>query len=427
MKIAIVGTGIAGLSAAWLLHKHHDVTLYERHEEIGGHATTAQIDGHPPIDMGFMLYNPKTYPNFVALLDTLGIESDPVTVTFGGSLHDRHVEYSQGNLFARFKNRINPRFLMMTKDLGGFYAKAEAYLNSKKPNMPLGLFLKKGGYSKGFAQDYLMPIGRGLWNLPPGELKKFPVRHFLRLLKNNGFLSKLPNAGWMAIRGGSCTYIDRLAADLKPLIKTDTAVVSIYRRANGVEVTDKNGNMGTYDILIMACHADQSLRLMQDASPKEKEVLGAFTYVQSKTYLHTDKKFMPKSKSVWSAWNFMSRSTSGPNYMSFWMNKLQPWLAKEKTNYFLSVNPPETPDGVLQESVWHHPSYSRDSLQAWKELPSIQGRNRTWFCGAWCGYGLHEDALTAGLAIAEAIGPDQRPWDVAEISPAAANVTPVRL
>jgi predicted NAD/FAD-binding protein len=423
MKIAIVGTGIAGLSAAWLLHKHHDVTLYERHQTIGGHASTSTVAGHPPIDLGVTMYNKKTYPNLARLIEHLGIQTVETEYSFGASLHDGHIEYSEKNLFARFKNRLNARFLMMVKDMKTFNDKADKFIASKKPNMPLGLFFKKEGYSKGFAQDYLMAIGRGVWHLPPSELKKFPAKPFLRLLKMNGFIgSERPQ--WRTFVEGTQHYINALSAPFADKISADNGAVSIYRRANGVEITDKRGNMNTYDIVILACHPDQSLRLLQDASPGEEEMLNCFPFVQNRSYLHTDKTFMPKSKSVWSAWNFISKSTQGPHHMTFWMNKIQPWLKNEKTNYFLTVNSAEAPQGIIQQVPWFHGVYSGDTMKGWKLLSPIQGMNRTWFCGGWCGYGLHEDALAAGLAVAEAIGPERRPWDVKEVSPATNTVQP---
>lgn len=424
MKIAIVGTGVAGLSAAWLLHKHHDITLYERHSAIGGHATTSLIQGYPAIDIGVTMYNDRTYPNFSKLIEHLGVETVETEFSFGASLHDKHIEYTTDKPFARFKNRLNPRFLMMAKDIQSFPAKLDAFLKTKSPNMPLGLFFKKQGYSKGFAQDYLMAIARGVWHLPPSEMKKFPARHFLRVMKNNGFVGT-DRPQWRTFAGGSHHYIHTLAAPFAHKVHADNGAVSIYRRAHGVEITDKTGAMQTFDAVILACHPDQSLRLLHDPTPGEKEMLSCFPYIQNRSYLHTDASFMPKSKSVWSAWNFMSPSTNGPHHMTFWMNKIQPWLKDEKTNYFLTVNSDTPPQNIIQQVPWFHPVFSGDTLKGWRLLPSLQGKNRTWYCGAWCGYGLHEDGLVSGLSVGEAIGPDRRPWDVKEISPAQANTMPV--
>lgn len=423
MKIAIIGTGVAGLSAAWLLHKDHDITLYERHDGIGGHASTSIVAGHPAIDMGVMMYNEKNYPNLTQLIAHLGVETVETDYSFGASLHDTYIEYTEDKLFARFRNKLNPRFLMMVKDIQSFPAKLDAYLKTKSPNMPMGLFFKKGGYSKGFAQDYLLAIGRGVWHLPPAELKKFPARHFLRVLKSNGFIGG-GKVQWRTFVNGSRHYINALAAPFAKKIHMNNGAVSIYRRPHGVEITDKHGKLVMYDMLILACHPDQSLRLLQDPMPQEKEMLSCFPYMQNRSYVHTDTSFMPASKSVWSAWNFMSKSTKGPHHITFWMNRIQPWLKNEKTDYFLTVGSVETPQNVIQQVPWFHPVFSGDTLKGWRLLPSLQGKNRTWYCGAWCGYGLHEDGLAAGLAVAEAIGPQKRPWTVKEISPAQANVMP---
>lgn len=421
MKIAIVGTGIAGLSAAWLLHKHHELTIYERHRIIGGHVDTFQHEGFPPLENGFMIFNDRYYPNFTKLLETLKVETDPANVTFAGSLHGKHIEYSDSNIFGRVKNKINPRFLLMAKDMGRITGKAEAYLESKEPNMPLGLWLKKKGFSKGFAQDCLLPLGRALWHLPPSELKQFPARNFFRQLKIHGLLDKKNAPQWRSIRGGARSYIEKLAAPFADKIVTDNGAVTIYRRKNGVEITDKFGETKMFDVLILACHPDQSLRLLHDAKPAEQEVLEAFPYVQNKAVLHTDKNLMPGNKQLWSGWNFLSKSNRGPSCVTFWMNKIFQSLENNKENFFLTVNPHDRPDNILHEASWFHPSFTGESLKAWKKLPALQGANRTFFCGAWCGYGLHEDALASGLSVAEAIGPAKRPWEVREISPAATH------
>jgi len=423
MKIAIIGSGIAGNGAAWLLSQAHDITVYESAKRPGGHSHTVMLDGHPPVDCGFIVYNDRTYPNFIALMDHLGVESEKTDMSFGVSLNDGKVEYAGHELFAQGKNRVNPRFLLMLKDIKRFYEQAPAYLESREPNMSLGLYLKKNRYSSGFIHDHILPMAAAIWSAGVQDVRKFPARSFIRFFRNHGLLMLKNRPPWRTILGGSRQYVEQLTAPFRDKIRLDCEAISIYRRKNGVEITDKYGGINVFDSVVLACHADQSLRLLQDITPEEKEVLGAFPYTLNRAFLHQDKSLMPKSKSAWSSWNYLSSGEDKKVAVTYWMNKLQPFLGTER-DYFVTLNPPYDPENPLKEIHYSHPVFTGTAMKAWKSIKTIQGVNRTWFCGAWCGYGFHEDGLASGLAVAESIGPAMRPWTVTESSPAAANVRP---
>ena len=426
MKIAIVGTGIAGSAAAWLLSQDHDITLYERRDYAGGHCHTVEMDGHPLMDMGVSVYNEQMSPNLTKLLNHLSIESGQTDLpSFSVSLHDGGFEYSEAHPFIQRKNQINPAHLRTLKEISRFRAEAPAYLNGKKPNMSLGLYLKKHKYSKAFAATWLLPLGAAIWSVDLRDIAKFPAKSFIRFLQAYGFLSPDAAPAWKTIKGGSRTTIHTLLEPLQDRIKLDNAAVSIYRRSEGVEVTDKYGQTELYDQIILACHADQAFGLLRDRTEDETNILGAFTYRQAKAWLHQDKNLMPKTKNLWSGWNIVSPGGSAEAFVTHWINRLQPGIGSQ-ADYFLSLNPPDEPQHALKDISYSHPVYTKDVVQAWPRIKHIQGADRTWFCGAWCGYGFHEDALSAGLSVAESIGPAVRPWSVTEKSPAGHYARPAK-
>ncbi len=423
MKIAVIGTGITGNAASWLLNQSHDITIYERHDRPGGHSNTVQIDGHPPIDTGFIVYNDWTYPNLIELFKHLDVQTDKTDMSFAVSMDDGKLEYAGHKLFAQPKNKLSPRFLTMLKDVKRFYATAPKYLESKQPNMPLGLYLKKKKYSEAFIRDHILPMAAAIWSSGIGEISKFPAKSFIRFFKNHGLLLMKNRPKWRTVHGGSREYVQKLIEPFKDKILFGTAAVSVYRRAEGIEITDSRGNIAMYDAVVLACHTDQALRLLQDATDREKEILGYIPYNMNKAYLHQDESLMPGLKSVWSSWNYLSSTADGKVAVTYWMNKLQPGIGR-KQNYFVTLNPPREPKHILQEMSYSHPIFNADSVKLWRELRTIQGRMNTWYCGAWCGFGFHEDGLSAGLRVAESIGPTLRPWRIKENSPAGTYAAP---
>ena len=408
MKLAIVGTGITGNAAAWLLHKDHDITVYERHPRIGGHANTMQMGNHPPVDIAFMAYNETGYPNLLELFDRLGVETEKTDFSFSTSLKNGDLEYAGRDVLQQ-RN--------IQKDVKRFREHAAEYLTSKEPNMPIGMYLKKNGYSLAFMQNYLFPLAATIWHIGIGEIGKFPARSFIHFFKNQGLFLPEEEQSWHSIIGGSKNYVAKLTEPFKENLRPDKEAVSIYRRPTCVEITDKIGQIHSHDQVILACHADQSIRLLQDVTEREKEILGGIPYAFSTAFLHQDEKFMPVSKKIWAARNYLHSTKEGRVCMTYWLNKIHPSL-NTKENYFLTLNPPAPPEKTIQKTSYNHPHYTREALKTWRTLRQIQGVNKTWFCGAWCGYGNHEDGLSAGLAVAESIGPSIRPWSAGTASPA---------
>ncbi len=422
MKIAVIGTGISGNAASWLLHNTHDITVYERHDRPGGHASSLSLEGHPPINIGFNLFNDQTSPNFTTLLDILDIPTAKSDMSFALSTDGGKLEYAMHNLFAQPKNKVSPAFLAMSKDMKRFYTTAPGYLDSKEPNMPLGAYLKKHRYSQYFVKNHLLPLAACMWSVGTSSILKMPARAFIRIIKSNGIMSK-NSPQWLSVEEGNASYVEKMIAPFEDKILFGTAAVSVYRRAEGIEVADSRGNLGLYDAVVMACHTDQALRLLQDASDAEKEILGHVPYTLNKAYLHQDESLMPGLKPVWSAWNYSHSTKDGKVCTTHWLNKMQPSLGTDQ-NYFLTLNPAKKPANILHEMNFSTPVFTGDAMKVWRDLRKIQGKRNTWYCGAWCGYGFHEDGLSAGLRVAESIGPDLRPWQIRESSPAGTYAAP---
>lgn len=423
MKIAIIGAGIAGNAAAWLLSPAHDVVVFDLEHQPGGHANTVDINGHPPMDIGFLAWHERAYPNFSRLLHHFGIESVQTNVSFSVSLGRGKLEYATDNLFLNKSSHLNPGFTQTVREMKRFHHEAPAWLDSKEPNSSLGSYLKNQKYSTGFMRDYMLPVAASMWNVGATEIRKAPARHIFRAMKQHGFLIPRDQQTWFTVAGGSKTYVNALTASFRDKIQTDTAVLSVYRRKNGIETSDKRGNIGVFDHIIFACGADQTLRLLQDATDGEKDMLRSMPYSLSRAYIHQDMSLMPRDRAAWRSGNYLHSTRDGKVCLTYFLNRLQPWLGK-KTPYFLTLNPPKEPKNILKEITYSHPSFTGDSLKGWKNLKSIQGKLNTWYCGAWTGMGFHEDALVSGLTVAEAIGPNKRPWDVREASMAAMNCKP---
>lgn len=413
MKIAIIGTGIAGNSASWLLNKSHDITVYEQNDYVGGHSNTASISGHPSIDTGFIVYNEWTYPNLIALFNHLNVGVEKTDMSFGVSLDQGRTEYSGDYLFAQKKNIFNLPFLMMVRDILRFYKQAPDYLKSNEPDLSLGDFLKKYHYSQGFIDYHILPMAAAIWSTSAEDVRQFPARSFIRFFKNHGLLLLKNRPQWWTVKGGSRNYVQKLTESFQDKIKTGSKVVSIERQENGVLVTDQNGHAELYDQAVLSCHSDQALHMLKDASEEERAVLSAFPYAPNKAYLHQDESLMPKNKKTWSSWNYLTTTKDGRVVLTYWMNKLQPSIGQDQ-NYFVTLNPETRPQNILYETDYDHPQYRMSALQGWEKIKVVQGKNKIWFCGAWCGYGFHEDGLSSGLAVAESIGPDKRPWGISE-------------
>ncbi|MCG8544510.1 MAG: FAD-dependent oxidoreductase [Alphaproteobacteria bacterium] len=421
LNIAIVGTGIAGLAAAWLLDPRHRVTLYERNAWIGGHANTVDVPatgGLTAVDTGFIVYNERNYPNLTALFAHLDVPTKPSDMSFAASLADGALEYAGtgvNGLLGQRTNAMRPRFWRMVRDLMRFYREAPAAAARLSDEVTIGDFLRDGRYGEAFAEDHLLPMGAAIWSTTAEDIKAYPASAFIGFFAQHGLLTLRNRPRWRTVDGGSREYIDRLAAPFRHRIRFAEAR-RIHRTGNRVLVEDQQGAVDAYDHVIVAAHADEALRLLADPAPREKRLLGAWRYTSNRAVLHRDPSLMPKRRRVWSSWNFIGAprgDRTGRVCVTYWMNRLQSLDRTEPL--FVTLNPVRepAPGTVIREFDYTHPYFDHAAIASQSDLASLQGRRRTWYCGSYFGYGFHEDALASGLAVAERLGGVRRPWTVA--------------
>ena len=425
LKIAVIGTGISGMAAAWLIAKRHDVTVYERADRIGGHSNT--VDAHTPqgvvpVDTGFIVYNEQTYPNLTAMFAHLDVPTIASDMSFAVSLDDGALEYAGGDriapLFAQKRNLLRPRFWSMLRDLYRFYRDAPGDIARLGPQATLGDYLKVGGYGVAFRDDHLLPMAAAIWSAPAKAMLDYPAAAFIRFNDNHGLLKLTNRPVWRTVRGGSRAYVNKLTASYAGHIRLNENIVSIRRNPDGVEIDTATGDTQRYDHVVMATHADQALSLLDNASRDERAVLTKFRYSRNLAVLHCDEGLMPRRRAVWSSWNYIGARDGADAgvTVSYWMNRLQN-LSTEKP-LIVTLNPQRPPHAgtIYHSEVYEHPMLDTAALAAQGRLWSLQGVNRTWFCGAYFGAGFHEDGLQAGLAVAEQLGNVRRPWTVANES-----------
>jgi uncharacterized protein len=430
LRIAVIGAGVSGLSAAWLLSQRHDVTLYEKDARLGGHANTIEVaaeTGAITVDTGFIVYNPPNYPNLTELFHHLEVDTESSDMSFSVSLDGGAFEYggnSFSSLFAQKSNLVSPRFWSMLRGLLKFYREAPYALAEVEANgISLGEYLMSRDFSEAFQNDHLLPMAGAIWSAAPDNLRDYPAAAFIRFFKNHGLLDLAGRPAWRSVKGGSSDYVNRLAQRVRGNRRLRTPVRSISRSETGAVVTDNAGQAEGYDRVVIAAHADQALALLQDPSAKEVELLGAFKYTSNAALLHTDTRLMPKRRRVWSSWNFIGsrRFAMRDICVSYWMNRLQ--KLRTDRDLFVTLNPGIAPaEGtILHSEVYEHPLFDAKALIAQRQLSLLQGQRNTWFCGAYFGAGFHEDGLKAGLDVAEALGGVTRPWNTACASPLLTN------
>lgn len=417
LRIAIVGSGISGLCAGWLLSSRHHVTLFEADRRLGGHSHTVEAGG-TPVDTGFIVYNDATYANLTALFTHLGVATRASDMSFSVSLNDGRLEYAGTGmraLFAQRRNALRPRFWSMLTDLLRFYRDAPHDLASLGATS-LADYLDQGNYSAAFRDDHLYPMAAAIWSTPAAEIGRYPAASFIRFCETHGLLKLSGRPAWRTVDGGSRCYVRKLAAPIKE-VHIGHAVSAIRRTRVGVEIADASGAVRPFDHVVIATHADQALRLLVDPSRGERRLLGEFNYSENDTVLHADPRLMPRRRRVWSSWNYLTGTGGGPKpAVTYWMNRLQG--IDPKTPLFVTLNPHRdpAPDTVFAYMRYRHPIFDVQAIQAQRKLWSLQGVRNTWYCGAYFGAGFHEDGLQAGLAVAEALGGVRRPWTVADES-----------
>lgn len=426
LKIAVIGSGVAGLGAAWLLSRGHEVVVYEREGRFGGHSCTVDAPaadepgvasaqrGTRPVDVGFIVFNERNYPNLVALFEHLGVPTESSDMSFAVSLDGGRYEYGSANrsYLAQRRNLVRPSFLRMSRDILRFNRLAPRLLaQAEDLDFTIGDFVADAGLSDAFRDRYLIPMASCVWSTPAVRMLDYPAQSFARFFNNHGLLTIGPQLQWRTVSGGSRTYVERIAAPLRARARLAVPARSIRRGANGVMVRDATGQWDRFDKIVLACHADQALALLSDADARERSLLGCFAYSANEVWLHGDESLMPRRRAVWSSWNYVAESGAAeqPVSVTYWMNRLQNLGAASPL--FVSVNPARAPlpAAAYARFAFEHPMYDAAAIRAQRHLHEIQGVRDTYFCGSYCGYGFHEDALSAGLDVAEQLGV-RRPW-----------------
>lgn len=408
MRIAVIGSGIAGLASAWLLSRRHEVTLYEANDYLGGHTHThaIELDGRQyAVDTGFIVHNPVHYPLLTQLFDELDVASQPTTMSFSVHNEASGLEYNAAtldSLFCQRRNLLSPRFLGMVRDLFRFYREAPALLASSGAGPSLGYYLDEHGYGAAFRDEHLVPMASALWSSPPEQILAFPARYLVQFMANHQMLQVADRPEWRVVRGGSAAYVSALRRRWKVRERPNSPVSSVRRDALGATVTSAIGSE-RYDQVVLACHSDQALALLADASERERAILGAIPYQANDVVLHTDASLLPRRRKAWAAWNaFIPREPGAPCTVSYCMNLLQGIASPAPFVVTLNRSEAVDPAKVLRRLHYHHPVYTHASVAAQRRKAEIQGVNRTWFAGAYWGWGFHEDGMRSAVEVAAA-------------------------
>jgi predicted NAD/FAD-binding protein len=410
VRIAVVGSGIAGLASAWLLSRRHEVTLFEANGYFGGHTHTHDVQQQGRsyrIDSGFIVYNPTHYPLLSALFDSLGVASQPTTMSFSVHSEASGLEYNAATLdtlFCQRRNLVSPRFLGMLHDLRRFYREAPSLLLKRDDMTTLGDYLEQHRYGTAFRDDHLIPMASALWSSPASRILDFPARYLVQFMANHQMLRISHRPQWRVVQGGSASYVRALRARWSVRERLLCSVTSIRRHSKYVQVESSMG-VEPFDQIVLACHSDQALALLADATEREHSILGAIAYQANEAVLHTDASVLPVRRKAWAAWNaWLPHDPGAPCTVSYCMNLLQGIDSPDPFVVTLNRTAAIDPDKVLRRMLYHHPVYTRASVAAQTRKPEIQGLRRTWFAGAYWGWGFHEDGMRSAVEVAAALG-----------------------
>ena len=412
-RIAVIGAGISGLTAAWSISKTHNVTLFEEKGYLGGHANTVDVPGNSKtgIDTGFVVFNEQNYPSFTALLKLLDVQTQSTSMSFAVSLDNGSFEYSSSTILRSLFNLSNlnsKRFKDLVTGLVKLYGPSGLSESASMSEQPIGEFLRCQGFSESFIQDHVLPMTAAIWSSSIEDAARYPVGPFFAFFKNHRLLSLFQRLSWKTISGGSRNYIQNIENDGDFETKLNCKVVRVERSDRIIRTFFKNGLSQEFDEVVFANHGDTVLKILNEPSREEREILGRFKYSKNIAVLHEDKTFMPTNRKLWSSWNYLRKNTSdvekSPIFVTYWMNKLHQFEFKRQ--FFVTLNPVEKVSDrfAFYETEYSHPIINLESVQASSLSRKIQGRNRSWFCGAYLGAGFHEDGVQAGLWVANQLG-----------------------
>ena len=402
MKLAVIGSGISGLSAAYHFSKNHKVDLFEQDDHFGGHSLTYDIkeeDKVVPVDLGFIVFNEQTYPNLISFFRELDVPFEKSNMSFSVSVKDSNVEYGGSGLnaiFANKKNLLNLKFLKMINEIISFYKKAPSLLNHNLSEDTLGNYLEKSKLSKYFIEYHIIPMVAAIWSMPFEKAKDMPLKLFLNFFINHGLFKLKNRPQWYTVTNRSRAYVNKVLEKISGEVFKNYKVSKILRSENNVRISIGNEYLD-YDHVILASHADQSLKILEEPTSEEDRILKRFSYVSNKAYLHIDENLMPLRKSAWSSWNSITKDNR--TCITYWLNKLQ--NLKTSKNYFLTLNPVEQINNnkILKKIDFTHPYFNKENVKLQKDLHKLQGKKRTWFCGSYFGYGFHEDGLKSSIEL----------------------------
>lgn len=408
LKIAVVGTGISGLVSLRILARDHDVVAYEQPNRCGGHSHTAHIEvagKRLSVDTGFIVYNPKTYPNFVRLLGELGVSSQPSDMSFGVSCPRTGLEYasSSAGLFAQRRNALRPSFWKMLADIRRFYREASSVLDGAHEGVTLGGYLERRSYGDYFVEQHLIPMASAVWSTAASRVREIPLCYLLRFFDNHGFLTLGHRPQWLTVVGGSGSYVRRIVEPHRHQLRMRSRVVAVQRVHGGVRVSTES-DTEDFDRVVLATHADQALRVLVDPTEEERGILGAFRYETNEVTLHTDPVVLPRRRRAWASWNYRVAADGRGASLTYLMNRLQRLNCREPVCVSLNLRDEIASSKCLGRYTYQHPAYDLSSVSAQRRLDEINGVDRIYYCGAHWGYGFHEDGVNSALRVAEHFG-----------------------